>query len=81
MVKREYFFALSIFIWPRKIPVKADAEYEVPRGIIKMKVTMFTMTTSAASASTEISPLKMASSSKHHHSKHNMQAPGIPIFR
>ena len=77
---REYLLACLIFISPKKTPVRAEAAYEVPRGTMKMNVTMFTITTSAAKASTLIKPENMASNSKTHHSKHNMHAPGIAIF-
>ena len=80
-VNLEYLFAYSIFISPRKTPVRAEAAYEVPKGIMKMNATILTTTTSAASASTLMRPEKIASNSKTHHSKHSMQAPGILILR
>ena len=80
IVSLEYFLALSIFPQPRKQPVKAEAAKDVPRGIINMKAAILLRTTSAARASTLISPEKIANSSKHHHSKHIRQAPGRPIL-
>ena len=66
---------------PMNTPVKADAAYAVPSGIIKTKLTTLTITTSAARASTDMRPEKIASSSKTHHSKQIIHAPGIPILR
>jgi hypothetical protein len=48
---------------------------------MKIKVTKLMMTTSAASAITPRYPEKMASSSKAHHSKQSIIAPGMPIRR
>ena len=81
IVNLAYFLACGTFCAPRKMPVNAEAAYEIPKGSIKMNETMFTITTSAASASTDIRPEKIASSSKTHHSKQSIQAPGMAVCR
>ena len=40
--------ARSIFNYPRKFPVSAEAEYEIPRGSINTRDTILIITTSAA---------------------------------
>lgn len=49
MVRVANRLAMSIFFSPIKLPVSAEAVYEIPNGSMKMKVIMLMMTTSAAS--------------------------------
>ena len=81
MVSVANLLARPIFYSPTRLPVSAEAVYEIPSGNMKMKVIMLIMTTSAASCSTPSNPVKIARSSKAHHSKQSMSIPAMPIFR
>jgi hypothetical protein len=76
-----YFFASLILPDAQKNPVNAEAAKLHPRGIINMNPTKLTMMTSAASASTLMSPAKIAKISKIHHSKLYIIAAGKPSSR
>ena len=73
-----YFFAYLILPEAQKNPVKAEAAKLQPKGIINKNETIVTMMTSAAKASTLISPAKIANISKSHHSKQTIKAAGRP---
>jgi hypothetical protein len=61
--------------------VRVEAAKDMPSGIMNTKDTILTMIISLASAGTEMNPENNARISKAHHSKHTMQALGIPILK
>lgn len=72
--------ARAILPSPMRLPVRAEAVYDIPNGNMKIKLIILIITTSAASALTLMSPVKIARSSKAHHSKQSMSIPDTPIL-